>query len=197
MGFETPPSNWYHIAMDNSPTDIPWNRPSLWCEANTTLARTIHCHHTDMAAAIQTAGKIRMRLESIFPCMDALCRHTCPTCTDNCCQRAWVWADFKDLLFYHLAGITPPEAQLLGGRGEHCRYAGPFGCRLDRFQRPFVCSWYLCPAQTLILQNTPADRDDLVTSLQWVQAARRRLEAQFIQAVFNPGEAASYDAVKG
>lgn len=194
---KTQAENCYHGTMDDPSTTIPWNRPALWREANTALAMTVRHHRRGMAGAIQTAEKIHRRLESVFPRMEDLCRQTCPRCLDNCCQRAWVWADFKDLLFYHLAGIIPPEQQLLGARGEHCRYAGPFGCRLDRFQRPFVCSWYLCPAQTLLLQNSPADRDDLVTSLQWVQAARRRLEAQFIQTVFNPGEAASYDAVKG
>ncbi|BBO83891.1 hypothetical protein DSCO28_44570 [Desulfosarcina ovata subsp. sediminis] len=170
--------------MDAPFSAIPWNTPSLWQDANASLAITIQRHPTTMTELCLLASRMHQRLESLFPMMDALCCRTCPTCTDSCCQRAWVWADFRDLLFYHLADITPPEQQLLGRRGERCRYGTPHGCRLDRIRRPFVCTWYVCPAQTAILRTHPAEARRLKKALQQIQQARRQLENRFVETVF-------------
>ncbi len=126
---------------------------------------------------------MRRRLESIFPLMDRLCRETCPDCINTCCRRAWVWADFKDLLFLHLDGIPVPHRQLLGREVDHCRYESPVGCRLDRLQRPFVCTWYLCPAQTRLLDHQPAEKRNLSRVLEQIKNDRKRMEASYIQAV--------------
>ncbi|BBO69323.1 hypothetical protein DSCA_32530 [Desulfosarcina alkanivorans] len=162
---------------------IPWNTPALWCEANASLADALRTHWSALAGNHRQARQARRLLESIFPRMDILCEQACPACTDVCCQRAWVWADFRDLLFFHLAGIPPPERQLLSQPGDHCRYAGPDGCRLERLQRPFVCTWYLCPAQMRHLRQTPAEMKKVSESLQLIKRLRREMEASFIEAV--------------
>lgn len=166
---------------DPFPT-IPWNTKALWQEANTSLNRVIAQNRYRLADALHLADRLGNHLRSLFPIMDDLCRQTCPDCQDSCCRHAWVWADFKDLLFLHLAGIPVPGQQLLGRRGEHCRYAGPMGCRLDRLQRPFVCTWYICPAQTRLLQNQPAQQARVAEVLNQIKIDRRLMEGQFIAA---------------
>jgi hypothetical protein len=170
--------------MDISFSAIPWNTETLWREANTSLNQSVVHHRHQLSESRRLANGLHGHLLSIFPLMDSLCERTCPDCTDICCQHAWVWADFKDLLFYHLAGIPAPDRQLVGRRGERCRYASPRGCRLDRLQRPFVCSWYICPAQIHLLQEQPEERARLSTVLGRIKDRRRRLEDQFIQAVY-------------
>lgn len=164
-------------------SSVPWNTPALWQEANCCLAHTLRQNRQALAEPRQIALQIRQLLESIFPLMDCLCREACPDCADICCQRAWVWADFKDLLFLHLAGIPVPDQQLLSRQGDHCHYGGSDGCRLDRIQRPFVCTWYLCPAQTRILRKQPAETQRLLSTLQQIKKRRRRMEDTFIRAV--------------
>jgi hypothetical protein len=100
-----------------------------------------------------------------------------------CCRRAWVWVDFRDLLFLHLAGIPVPDHQLLSREGNSCRYGGSSGCRLDRIQRPFVCTWYLCPAQTRILRKQPAEMKLITASLQQIKRLRHKMEMSFIRAL--------------
>ncbi len=170
--------------MGNPTPAIPWNTPVLWQEANASLTRGISHNRFRLAAAFESASRLRRQLMSIFPLMDGLCRQSCPDCTAICCQHAWVWADFKDLLFYHLADIPVPVQQLLERRGEHCRYASPEGCRLDRLQRPFVCTWYICPAQTRLLSKQPAEQARLSAMLEQIKNERRRMEDQFIAAIF-------------
>jgi hypothetical protein len=76
-----------------------------------------------------------------------------------------------------------PDQQLLDRQGVHCRYGSPDGCRLDRIQRPFVCTWYLCPAQTQRLQKEPVEMKMVSDSLQQIKRLRREMEASFIRAV--------------
>lgn len=162
---------------------IPWNTTALWHEANACLAETIANHRAILTDTRRQAHRTQQLLQRIAAPMDNLCRRTCPDCTNICCQRAWVWVDFKDLLFFHLADIAPPERQLLNRQGDHCRYVGASGCRLDRIQRPFVCTWYLCPAQTRLLGYKRAEKQRLSTTLQQIKDCRRQMESAFIRAV--------------
>jgi len=162
---------------------IPWRTQSLWSEANATIAHLLDHRRPALQATRRLADQIRERLASLFPLMVDLCHATCPTCSDICCQHAFVWIDFKDLLFLHLAAVPLPDRQLREKRGDRCRYAAPDGCSLDRLQRPFVCTWYLCPAQTRILREHPAPWHQTQTCLQHIKQLRRQMENAFIQAI--------------
>lgn len=164
-------------------SSIPWNKPALWQEANACLADAIQTHRSALAGSRRQARQTRRLLESIFPRMEVLCEQTCPDCTDICCRRAWVWADFKDLLFFHLADIPLPDQQLMSRKGDRCRYGSPDGCELDRIQRPFICTWYLCPAQTRILRKQPAEMKLISVSLQEIKGLRQKMEMSFIRAL--------------
>lgn len=169
--------------MSDSFSSIPWNTPALWQEANASLDVSLALHRGVLDVARHHAEQLRQLLKQTFPIMEELCRQTCPACTDVCCRRAWVWIDFKDLLFLHLAGIPLPEGQLLRRQGDHCRYASPDGCRLERVQRPFVCTWYLCPAQSHLLNKQPAEKQNLSRILEQIKNHRKRMEASYIQAI--------------
>ena len=169
--------------MDSHLSSVPWHTLALWQEANACLADTMQQNQLVLAEPHRQAQRMQRRLEWIFPLMDRLCRKTCPDCKNICCHRAWVWADFKDLLFLHLAGIPVPGQQLLSRKGDRCRYGNPDGCRLDRIQRPFVCTWYLCPAQMQHLRQAPAEMKMVSDSLQQIKQLRQEMEKSFIWAV--------------
>ena len=169
--------------MNSHLSSVPWTTPALWQEANASLADAIQTHGHALAGSRRQAWQTRRLLESIFPHMDVLCEQTCPACTDICCQRAWVWTDFRDLLFCHLAGVDPPGRQLLNREGGHCRYGGPEGCRLERIRRPFVCTWYLCPEQMQRLRQAPTKMKIVSESLQQIKSCRKKMETSFIRAV--------------
>jgi len=168
--------------MRNNRAHVPWHYPSLWREANRTTAYLIRKNADALTACRCRAVQLRAKIASTFPLMDWLCRETCPDCVDNCCQRAWVWIDFKDLLYLHLADVPVPAQQMLRRQGDHCRYHVSDGCRLDRSQRPFVCTWYLCPPQKRILDAWPIEKRQLSDMLDGVKALRRQVEDLFVQA---------------
>ena len=169
--------------MDNPLSTVPWNTPALWQAANAALSASLQRNWLSMTDLIREAHTIRRHYEALFPIMDNLCHRTCPACTENCCRRAWVWADFKDLLFMHLADIAVPPQQLLRNQGDRCRYAGSAGCQLDRLQRPFICTWYLCPAQSQRLDRQPTAKRKLACILDQIKKDRKRMEAAYIQAI--------------
>lgn len=162
---------------------IPWPDIPLWSAANASLEHSLQRHRDALGPGRELAREVRRQLTPLFPLMDRLCLATCPACTDICCLRACVWIDFNDLLFLHLADIPPPPAQLLGHRGQRCRYGTPAGCRLERIRRPFVCTWYLCPAQTGLLRQTPHQMQMVTQTLQRIKQLRREMEAAFIRVV--------------
>ena len=164
-------------------SSTPWTTQALWQEANASLAFALSRNQAAMDAACRCAGEIRHLLERAFPIMADLCQQTCPTCTDICCRRAWVWIDFRDLLFLHLADIPRPKAQLLRSQVDRCRYAGPHGCRLERIQRPFVCTWYVCPEQSRRLTTLAHGKQHLSSLLNRIKEHRSRMEDAFIRAV--------------
>jgi hypothetical protein len=169
--------------MQTDSSHVPWHHPAFWQEANLTFEHLLQLHTVALVECRDIAFRLKEKLASTFPPMDWLCRQTCPDCTDVCCQRAWVWVDFKDLLFLHLAGIAVPEQQLLSRQGERCRYFGAGGCRLDRIQRPFVCTWYLCPSQTRLLVAQPDEKQRLSDTLRGIKALRLQMEDLFVQTI--------------
>jgi hypothetical protein len=173
----------YESDMDSRLLSVPWRTRALWQEANTCLATAIRQNQPILDESQRQAQRVGRLLELVFPLMNRLCQSTCPNCTNVCCRRAWVWADFRDLLFYHLTDVTPPDYQLLESTAGHCRFASPHGCRLERIRRPFVCTWYLCPAQTHLLLEQPTDKHRLASVLHGIKEQRRQMEDAFIQAM--------------
>lgn len=138
----------------------------------------------DSKDLVALAGQLRARILALDSFMDNLCAATCRACTDNCCRRATVWYDFKDLLYLHLASTPFPAGQLISHPGQICRYLTAAGCELPRTQRPFVCTWYVCAAQMGTMDCWPqSSKAYLLNSLEALKEGRYRMERLFIQMV--------------
>lgn len=162
----------------------PWSSAGLWRDANQSMASAIHCHRNRWQDAIYLAQQIRCRIEALDPLMRALCEQTCPLCTDNCCRRATVWFDFKDLLLHHMVQKAVPTGQLITAVHQTCRYLGFDGCTLPRIQRPFVCTWFICSSQKGVLDHWPLSRKQFLwNSLEALKNGRNKLENLFIRVV--------------
>ncbi len=119
------------------------------------------------------AEKIAGLMDRLDPAMTAMCRTTCPDCRDNCCARATIWYDFKDLLFLYFSRRPLPDRQIERPAGI-CTQLTAGGCALKRMQRPFVCTWYLCGAQKRMPGAERVEAD-----LLKIQVLRRDMENCF------------------
>lgn len=164
-------------------TQIPWHTDDLWKAANGAIADAIERNFLKLGQPQNLSMQIKKELALLSPLMDRLCHVSCPECEDVCCSHAVVWFDFKDLLFFHLAGITIAKSQLRRHRSDPCRYQSPTGCLLNRIQRPFVCTWYLCPDQTRYLREELHQMGTMTTALDRIKQLRRKMEDRFTEAV--------------
>ena len=161
-----------------------WETPAEWREAQTGLD-----HHLKIYSGLdedvrQKAAAIAGKIEAMDPVLEVLCSLTCPECEDPCCARATVRYDFRDLIFLHLIQKGLPMGQPISGGGTGCSCLGENGCELDRMMRPFMCTWYLCPAQVELLRHAePWRQYGLLERLREIQGDRKELEKGFLKLV--------------
>ena len=166
---------------DNAP---PWRKEGLWQAANQTLAYLIHYRHNHLAVAGELAGRITSFMTSIDGLLDRLGEKTCVRCASPCCLIADVAYDFRDLLFIHLTGQKIPSGQPRQKNNEVCRYLGSHGCRIPRRQRPWICTWYICPVQKTFLKEHPGNNGrSLQSAIVQIGGLRKQNESLFIDIV--------------
>lgn len=163
---------------------IAWAASEPWQQVNASFRHHLDLHASRIGRLHRLALAIARALAVLDPIMAALCAATCPACDNNCCLRATVWFDFRDLLFLHLAQATIAPGQPMTAPGQKCRYLGPAGCRLPRHRRPFVCTWYLCPDQKIILEADPEMKMAAEQQLEFIKRTRQALEFSFIRLVW-------------
>jgi hypothetical protein len=166
---------------DNAP---PWRNDQLWQAAENTLHYLIYRHSHRLDQVKKAAGSIKNLVASIDLPLDRLCQKTCAQCLASCCLVADVSYDFKDLLFIHLVDQVIPPGQPRQTAHDVCRYLGMEGCLLPRFERPWICTWYICAAQKKFL----ADHDEipqtrLLSVIEQVGMLRKQMEVLFINIV--------------
>ena len=158
----------------------PWGSDASWHTVNEKIETAVAQNRRRLDRAVARARTAGIALAEIVPILDRLCVQSCPWCPDPCCLKATVWFDFRDLLFLHINRLPPPDRQLIGQRDEACRYIGPKGCRLERFTRPWVCTWYLCPEQKALLMREPAETQSRFDTAQvTIKSARKQMEIEF------------------
>ena len=68
----------------------------------------------------------------------------CPSCEKVCCINRHGCHDQTDILFLSAIGITIPRDETGREDTDPCRFLGDLGCMLERWMRPFRCTWYFC-----------------------------------------------------
>ncbi len=169
---------------DRSEGEIPWASSSAWGECRQSLEMTIAAAGVDLDPARAIASRIVHRYDLAGDLFDALAGACCGVCRRPCCLDARVWLDFKDLLLIHLSGQSPPPAQLRCSWHGRCRYLTSQGCILPRGVRPWVCTWYICPAQRRALaRDIPGGPERLAGWWREIALLREAMENAFVAVV--------------
>lgn len=127
---------------------VPWQDRAIFQEAVGFLSRMDRIGGQELDPVRGLAGEIQCCFDQISDKLDEICSLTCPECSDNCCERATIWYDFRDLVYLYFSPGRMPECQIVKVKGmSRCPHLEPSGCTLARSRRPFVCTWYFCPEQ--------------------------------------------------
>ena len=174
----------HSIIMADQTTHIPWQNQKQW-QALTPFFDTIrNLHHKDLNPVYQQADTIRQLFISLSRPMDELCAVTCIHCQDICCKKATIWFDFKDLLYLYFAFGRLPDTQISKNKDRvgHCQccHFSNTGCLLSRLERPFVCTWYLCPDQKQALMSGDDVKSEVfMATINRIKGLRTEMESQF------------------
>lgn len=159
---------------------VPWGHHSEWREANQAIQYLCRRYGDRLEPAVCLARQITQRYEALSPLMDVLCLATCRICQDPCCRHAKIWFDERDLLLFHLGKMIPPPSQAISTLQDTCGYLGKNGCALPRISRPFICTWYVCPAQHDYLRGEKGShRNSMMGLIQEAKQLRNRMEDAF------------------
>lgn len=159
---------------------LPLHEKKSWDEAGRAIEHLLGLYKKETAGIKKSARSIYHSYSELFPVLDGLCRNTCQFCPTPCCLKAKIWFDLKDMLILKLCDITLPDAQPIGHPNDTCRYLGPKGCKLDRYERPFICTLYLCPPQMARLRKDNHTNQTVSKLITAIKSARKEIENEFV-----------------
>lgn len=165
---------------------IPWAAKEVWGQVVLSLEKTIAAMGQETAGIRRQAEQICQGYGELDTVLERVCLESCPTCTDVCCTRATVWYDLPDLLVIYLNTGTLPKRQIYRHPDHSCCNLTPAGCRLSRSDRPFICTWYICPDQQKILRRMTSRSGKELTvfhTISAIKTARKELQQVYINTL--------------
>lgn len=145
--------------MEKAPDSDSWVHGFNWHKTRQDILGAVPLDDQRAASLRRVAEDIAALHLSMGSQMEQLSQKCCPGCEDVCCLRATVWYDVKDLLFLYFWQGTLPEQQIFRRSDGACCNLTSSGCKLARWERPFICTWYLCPAQKKELHTEALEKD--------------------------------------
>ena len=166
----------------------PWGEKQAWDTACRAVRHLRQRHSWRGTRTADLALAVRGHLRTLEGVMEHLCDNTCRFCPSPCCLSAKPFFDLTDLLVMVFNDIPLPPYQTLQRQQSVCRYAGPKGCRLERNQRPWICTWYLCPDQkSRLAQESDIPQKTVSSLLPAIGQMRREVEKTFIRKTCGTG----------
>jgi hypothetical protein len=124
------------------------------------------------------ASELRDAFDDVSPFIQKHTRVVCPLCSKVCCINKHGDYDMDDLVFVHSLGIKAPTKRHDRKETDPCRFLEENGCALDRWKRPFRCTWYFCyPLIQSMREDNSRNYRAFIQSLRKLISIRRKLIA--------------------
>jgi hypothetical protein len=122
------------------------------------------------------ALELKAAYEELSPLIEAFTAEVCPTCEKVCCIDRHGTHEEADLFFLAAACEDAPPEPPLEDDTLPCRHLGKTGCSIERWRRPYRCTWYFCPALLEAMPpGDPRGYRELVAKLEKLGELRHRL----------------------
>ncbi len=104
----------------------------------------------------ELALELKEAFNAVSPFIEKHTSIVCPECEKVCCIDKHGRYDKNDLIFLRYLGVevnkNPPDREETGP----CRYMNEKGCLLERWERPFRCTYFFCDRLLKSLENDNA-----------------------------------------
>jgi len=115
---------------------------------------------------------LKEALEKISPLIEKYTGAVCPGCVKVCCAARHGKPEREDILFFESIAYNWRSSS--GSGDDPCEFLGQRGCVLQRWQRPFRCTWYFCePLLALMRESGGREYRRLVQELENLVTLRR------------------------
>jgi hypothetical protein len=180
---ERTPIRYMNMVHKNLTT--PWVSEEDWAQVVFSVSKAIEAIGVKADTMRTISQQIVKAYADIATVLDTVCLTSCPACSEVCCARATVWYDLKDLLTIYLNTDAFPAKQICRLPDHSCCNLTPSGCRLIRSDRPFICTWYICPDQKIVFDEHLNNGEGLgvLRVINDIKKARKELEHLYISAV--------------
>jgi hypothetical protein len=131
---------------------------------------------TKPAETDRLALQMKAAYEEVSPLIEAFTAKVCPTCRSVCCIDRHGSHEEADLKFLSASREAAPPEPPLPDDTLPCRHLGAKGCGIERWRRPYRCTWYFCAALLEAMpQADPRGYRDLVAKLTRLGELRHKL----------------------
>jgi hypothetical protein len=122
------------------------------------------------------AEEMKAVYEEVSPLIEEFTSRVCPSCESVCCIDRHGTHEAADLAFLSAIGEAPPGDPPKADDALPCRQLGERGCEIQRWQRPYRCTWYFCPTLLEAMpEANPKGYRTLVAKLQRLGELRQQL----------------------
>ncbi len=130
----------------------------------------------------ELAHELKDAFDAVSPFIEKHTAVVCPECRQVCCRDKHGRPDENDLVFLRALGEEMPDGRTERGESEPCRFLTETGCSLQRWRRPFRCTFFFCAPLLKSLENDNAKlyRAFVQYFQHLVQARRRLLESRAV-----------------
>jgi hypothetical protein len=90
------------------------------------------------------AEELREAFDTVSPFIEKHTAIVCPDCENVCCKDKHGRYDKNDLVFLRALGVDIPADALEREEMDGCRYMTEKGCSLERWMRPYRCTFFFC-----------------------------------------------------
>jgi len=94
----------------------------------------------------ELAKDLREAFDLVSPFIEKHTAIVCPGCENVCCKDKHARYDENDIIFLTALGIDIPSDDPGLEESDGCRYMTDKGCELERWIRPYRCTFFFCDA---------------------------------------------------
>ncbi|MEW6214587.1 MAG: hypothetical protein AB1478_05195 [Nitrospirota bacterium] len=125
---------------------------------------------------IKIANEIKDEFKAISPFIQKHTSIVCASCEKVCCINKHGYYEKEDIIFISALGIDIPSYQPDRNDTDPCRFLTENGCSLQRWMRPFRCTWYFCkPLLKSMTEDNSKAYSEFIYALQRLISIRQKL----------------------
>ena len=132
--------------------------------------------HLPTENQIRLAAEIKSLFKTISPFFEKHTSKVCPLCKTVCCINKHGYYSKEDIFFLSVLKVDIPSFEQDGIAADPCKFLTEKGCSLQRWMRPFRCTWFFCdPLHRSMLDDNKRVYREFIQTLQKLISVRQKL----------------------